>query len=236
MTTTWTDKPGMVTDYSNLGYVLLGRIIEKVVSTNQDLFGLGSDSSYEEIVKNLILEPIGINDMHIGETQLADKFENEVVYYPSSDDAKTPYETPFRRKDASGSWIASPIELARFLVHVDGFSKRPDLLSANTLKTMITVDQVAGSGKKGYGTGWFIQAADTGNCISVFQFSSCRWLKSGGFSGTRALIYRYKKGMNFAIVINSTPKPKEKINTDFVFLFKGINDIVAGDWPDYDLL
>jgi len=228
-----TDKPGMVTDYSNLGYVLLGRIIEKVVSTNQDLFGLGSDSSYEEIVKNLILEPIGINDMHIGETHLADKFENEVVYYPSSDDAKTPYEKPFRRKDASGSWIASPIELARFLVHVDGFSKRPDLLSSNTLKTMIIADQVSDSGT-GHGMGWKIMAAK--KCKSSDPSDPCRWKKDGSFTGTQALIYRYKGGMNFAIVMNSTPKDiGDDIKDQLVFLFNDINNFIGDGWPDYDL-
>ena len=227
------DKPGMVTDYSNFGYVLLGRIIEKVVSTNQDLFGLGSDSSYEEIVKNLILEPIGINDMHIGETQLADKFENEVVYYPSSDNTKTPYEKPFRRKDASGSWIASPIELARFLVHVDGFSKRPDLLSSNTLKTMITADQVSDNGT-GHGMGWKIMAAK--KCKSSDPSDPCRWKKDGSFTGTQALIYRYKGGMNFAIVINCTPKDLgDDIQNQLVFLFNDINNFIGDGWPDYDL-
>ncbi len=227
------DKPGMVTAYSNLGYILLGRIIEKTVAENQDLFDLGSDSSYEEIVKKLILEPIGINDMHIGGTRITDKKENEVIYYHTPDDTKTPYGTPFRRKDASGSWIASPVELARFLVHIDRFPKKPDLLSPNTLKAMITADQISDSGW-GHGMGWKIMAAK--KCKSSDPSDPCRWKKDGSFAGTQALIYRYKKGMNFAIVMNSTPKDiGEDIQDELVFLFNDINHIIGDSWPDYDL-
>ena len=227
------DKPGMVTDYSNFAYILLGRIIEKTVAENQDLFDLGFDSSYEDIVKKSILEPIGINDMHIGGTKITDKKENEVIYYPSPDETKTPYETPFRRKDASGSWIASPVELARFLVHIDGFSKKPDLLIPDTLKAMITVDHTTDKGW-GYGMGWVIMSAK--KCKSSFQTGLCRWKKSGGFIGTRALIYRYKKGMNFAIVMNSTPKDiGDVFANELVFLFNDINNVIGDSWPDYDL-
>ncbi len=76
---------GTGTRYSNLGYLILTRIIE--VTTGED---------YEDYVKSEILRPAGIFDMHLGSNFYEEKLENEVKYYepenqevvPSFEDGK----------------------------------------------------------------------------------------------------------------------------------------------------
>ena len=49
--------PGQHYAYSNFGYCLLGRVIEKV-----------SGSDYEEYIKKEVLAPLGIERMRLGKT------------------------------------------------------------------------------------------------------------------------------------------------------------------------
>ena len=63
-------EPGTQFAYSNFGYYALGRVIEAVT-------GL----SYEEYVRNEILEPIGITRMSIGEASAESREAGEVRYY-----------------------------------------------------------------------------------------------------------------------------------------------------------
>jgi len=58
-------KPGSRSSYSNLGYAILEQVINK-------RSGIG----YEEYVKNNILAPAGVTDMHIGKSLRKDKREN----------------------------------------------------------------------------------------------------------------------------------------------------------------
>ena len=61
-----TKTPGTVHDYSNFGYCLLGRIIETV-----------SGKSYEEYVKTEIFTPMGVKNIIMGGSKLADRKTNE---------------------------------------------------------------------------------------------------------------------------------------------------------------
>lgn len=114
------NEPGAVENYSNFGYFVLGRVIEKV-----------SGLSYEAYIRQEILEPIGITTMRVGRNQEADKLEHEVVYYDQEN--YSPYLIDVTRMDAGGGWIASAEDLARFLVSVDRNSARPDLLPSGSL-------------------------------------------------------------------------------------------------------
>ena len=52
--------------------------------------------------------------------------------------------------DAHGGWISSSVDLARFLVHFDGSSSKPDLISRSTYETMITPSSVFNRYAKGW--------------------------------------------------------------------------------------
>ena len=66
--------PGARYAYSNFGYCVLGRVIEKV-----------SGVSYSEFVRNEVLRPIGIEDVRLGKSLLSSRAPREVHFYPSGD-------------------------------------------------------------------------------------------------------------------------------------------------------
>src|SRR5688572_2767340 len=65
--------PGSAFAYSNFGYAVLGRIIERVTGTD-----------YATTVKTLVLDAAGITDMAIGGNTLADRQPDEVMYFGQS--------------------------------------------------------------------------------------------------------------------------------------------------------
>lgn len=111
--------PGSTINYSNFGYCVLGRIIEKI-----------SGTSYENYVRNNILTPIGITTMKIGGSTLAERSLNEVKYYQSE---FSPYLLNIPRLDAAGGWIASSTDLAKFIVRVDRNNMKQDIIPTNLL-------------------------------------------------------------------------------------------------------
>lgn len=131
--------PGTNYDYSNFGYCILGRVIEKITG-----------QTYEEAVKTLVLTPIGITDMTIGGNTLAQKLSKEVTYYGQS--GEDPYAYQISRMDSHGGWIATAADLARLLVYIDKFPVRTDILTPSTLNIMYT----GSTANAAYGCGWGI--------------------------------------------------------------------------------
>ncbi|MCP4976299.1 MAG: beta-lactamase family protein [Maribacter sp.] len=109
-----TYSPGTQYEYSNFGYSLLGRIIEKV-----------SGMAYEDYVKEMILAPMNITGMNISGNTKTDAYENEVTYYSNWMD---PYSMNVSRMDSHGGWIASTKDLALFAMNSDLEASVPDLL------------------------------------------------------------------------------------------------------------
>lgn len=127
--------PGTQFAYSNFGYCLLGRVIEKVTG-----------KPYEQAVQDLVLKATGAKNTHIGGHTLKQRRPNEVVYYDQYD----PYgpNMDVSRMDAHGGWISTPTDLVRFTQRVDGFDSPPDILSTNSIKIMTTPT------RGGYALGW----------------------------------------------------------------------------------
>lgn len=110
--------PGSTYYYLNIGYCILGRVIEKVTNT-----------TYENYFKS-VASSIGITHMKIGGNTLAERFPNEVKYYQSQ---FSPYSMNIKRMDSHGGWIASSTDLARFIVRIDRNPTAPDIISNGLL-------------------------------------------------------------------------------------------------------
>ena len=124
-------EPGTQYVYSNIGYQILGQIIE-----------YNTGMSYEAYAQQHVLAPMGITSMQIGMTLLSHRAANEVLYYdyendtgpcqfPSDGDdqghpifeiADDPYCGDFviEEKDGGGGWIGSATDYAKFIAHLDG--------------------------------------------------------------------------------------------------------------------
>jgi CubicO group peptidase (beta-lactamase class C family) len=118
--------PGTNTVYSNFGYCVLGRIIERV-----------SGLPYDEYVKRSVLRPAGIRDMKIGGTRLRERVRREVLYFHQFNQKELPFETEsvfpgegkvpwayggyyLRATDAHGGWIGSAHDIVRIAEAIDG--------------------------------------------------------------------------------------------------------------------
>jgi N-acyl-D-amino-acid deacylase len=114
------NEPGTKEVYSNFGFCLLGRVIEKV-----------SGKPYDKYVIDELLKPIGIQDMQIGKSLTTAK--GEVRYFDPHEPTGTSVFASLGTKnvpspygafclesmDSHGGWIASAIDLARFGSAID---------------------------------------------------------------------------------------------------------------------
>ena len=189
-------------EYLNFGYCVLGRVIEKVTG-----------QPYEQYVKQTVLGPIGITDMAIAANTEAAHKPREVKYYPS--DAYTLNVTRF---DSHGGWVASPIDLTRFAVRVDGLPTKPDIISA-TSHTEAVIDsgiRDANGKDPNYGFGWGLPQWHNGDIV-----------------GTIAFLEVLPNGYTYAVVANT--RPSGDMNA---FGLSAVVKTIIGKvsaWPSYDL-
>jgi len=209
--------PGTRYAYSNVGYCVLGRVIEK-------LTGL----SYEEYVTTSILRPLGIEMMRIG-TSIPTTAE-EVRYYAASDQQLVPsifsnnIRVPWayggfylEAMDAHGGWIASAPDLLRFLVAVDGLATKPDILSPATVTRMSTPTAALQSG---YALGWWVNGEGS-------------WTHTGALPGTSTLLERTRDGYTWAVLFNRRPMDPTYFDELNALIRKQLP--VVKSWPTYDL-
>jgi CubicO group peptidase (beta-lactamase class C family) len=130
--------PGEKYAYSNFGYCLLGRVIEKLAK-----------QPYDRYVLEKVLAPCGIHDMQIGGNTLAERAPREVVYYQPEE---SPYSMNVRRMDSHGGWLATAADLVRFAMCVDGRAGGHRILKAESLREMTTPS----SANAGYAKGWAV--------------------------------------------------------------------------------
>ena len=211
-------EPGSDYEYSNIGYQILGQIIEAQ-----------SGMGYEAYILENVLTPMGIDSMSIGMTMPDQRAENEVTYYdyeddtspchfPSGEDNETGepiFETAadpdcgsfvVEEKDGGGGWIATAADYARFLAHIDGtltttafndsfeyFISNPDAPQYSTY----------------YGHGVFVSAANTDI-----------WNHLGSFSGSSTYLKRVMvdaggdENVPVIVVMFSNTKPTSSLDID----------------------
>lgn len=194
--------PGERYAYSNYGYNLLGRVIEKVTG-----------KPYETYVREEILAPLGIRSMRIGKTRLEGRcLPDEVRYYdqnvgPSvfAEDLGQQVSEPYgawnlEAMDSHGGWIASAIDLARFACALDDPDSSP-ILSRKSIETLYErppgaagYDDQNQPKDSYYSLGWMNQAEGKGN-----------WNRghSGSLPGTATILTRRHDGRNIVVLFNS---------------------------------
>jgi N-acyl-D-amino-acid deacylase len=223
--------PGTKYAYSNFGYCVLGRIIEKVTG-----------QKYEDYVRANLLGPIGITDMRIGHMQLKDRAENEVHYYDYLGaplvqsvfpDVTSVVPAPYgdfylEAMDSHGGWIASAVDLVRFAVSIDG-ERQPAFLTPESVQIMTSrpAPPLWVGEDYWYGMGWMIRP---------IEGTSANWWHAGSLPGTETLLVRTYHGLSWAALFNTRPPPD--VDSEFErelddSLWQAANAVSA--WPTNDL-
>lgn len=221
--------PGERYAYSNFGYCLLGRVIEKL-----------TEQPYEQYVKEQVLAPIGVTQMRIGATRLSGRAENEVRYYDPAlgdsvfaGDLNSPVPHPYgawhlEAMDSHGAWIASASDLVKFASAFDS-AESCEILSPESVRRMFQrPDGLAGFDEQGepkdkyYGLGWSIAKMEDE------KFSASH---GGSLPGTSTLLRRRADGRNFAILFNTrvSPRAGRVVSAILPELSKAIDEIDT--WP-----
>ncbi len=167
--------PNTVYDYTNIGFNLLGRIIEKV-----------SKKSYINYLKENILTNAGGN-VELAKKTLEERMPKEVKYYGQGIDATYTYTIAFPRRDADGGLVTSAPDLLRFCNGIDGFSTRPDILDSKTFALFKTPSSLYTD----YGCGVGIWDAQK----VMFAYGSLPGTRTGAMWG--------QNGMAVVLILNS---------------------------------
>jgi CubicO group peptidase (beta-lactamase class C family) len=210
--------PGTGRSYSNLGYAILGLIIEKV-----------SGMSYAEYCKRAILEPLGIYDMTLARNIETLKAPFEVTYYEPGDAILKPsiYGTgkmvpasyggnDIESLGGAGAWLATAPDLMKLLLAVDGFNTRKDILTDESIKFMT-------DSSNGY--------APVGWKTTVYDGT---WWRTGSFPGSAGMMKRQPDGMAWVVLLNSSAWNGPEISTDINYMMARALSQVK-NWPETDL-
>lgn len=183
--------PGSKESYSNFGYCVLGRIIEKATKM-----------PYERYLLTLF-RSIGIKEMRLGRSLEKYRAPHEVSYYLLSNRklrnivSVKPVEVPepygsfyLEALDSCGGWIASVKDVALFLsAYEKEWSLKPELrhtmLSSGSEKTKDFF----------YGLGWFVRPIQ-GTKVNMWHI--------GILPGTFALMVRRWDGLSWVVLFNTS--------------------------------
>ncbi|MGV3540010.1 MAG: serine hydrolase, partial [Rufibacter sp.] len=221
--------PGTSWGYYGINYLILGEIIEQL-----------SGMSYEAYVKSAILHPLGIYDMHIGKSLMKDKLEREVEYTSNGGGSLSSYGTgevvewPYggwnlETMGPNVGWVATAKDILRLLSAVDGFSAKPDILTAASLATMTTSTL-----NNQYAKGWSVWA----KAQAPNPLDGAWWHFGENIDGSAAFIARLPSGWSYVIITNSM-KGQSGFWADLETLAPNSINAVAnagGGFPTYDLM
>jgi N-acyl-D-amino-acid deacylase len=206
--------PGARHAYSNFGYCVLGRVIEKITG-----------KSYEEYVRDAVLAPMGITGMRLGKTLPEGRAPREVHYYPVTGAQARPVFGSLKSKevpwpyggfclesmDAHGAWLASAPDLVRFACSIDR------VLDAKSRATMVERPANLAKGPTYYACGWMVRPVGAGK-MNVWH--------NGSLPGTSTLLVMRHDGLVWAALFNDRSRGEGKIDP----ALHVAADAVA-DWP-----
>ncbi|MFI3289294.1 MAG: serine hydrolase domain-containing protein [Rikenellaceae bacterium] len=210
-------NPGSSYDYSNLGYIILSKVVE-----------VASGMEYERYMKEEILAAADCHDIYIGRNFSENRQKNEVQYYEVKEaEPVKAYDGSGRMTlksnggnnvtsiSGAGGWVASPVEILRFVASINGSDVVENILTKESISTM-TYDS-----KRDKPIGW----------ASV---SGKEWLRSGSMAGTTALIKQQKNGYTWVFITNSSSWNGHRLSR---YMSTNISKYVSNvkEWPKRDL-
>ncbi|MBI5768386.1 MAG: beta-lactamase family protein [Verrucomicrobia bacterium] len=220
--------PGAKYAYSNFGYDVLGRIIEKI-----------SGHAYGEFVQGRVLGPAGITRLALGRTLLADRAADEVTHHVRdgakpvkpvipvlTDNVPTPYGGFYlEAMDAHGGWIASAADYVRFVCSLDG-SRPPAQLQPSSIASMTArpAPPMPADTAAYYGFGINVRPRN-GTGLGA------NWWHGGSLDGTVTYFVRLSSGWTWAACFNLRPQDNRGLTAE---LDRALNAALAASTPPAD--
>ncbi|MGV9307056.1 serine hydrolase domain-containing protein [Nonomuraea sp. NPDC003727] len=214
--------PGTRYGYSNYGYMLLGRIIEKA-----------SGMSYESYVRQRILGPVGITRLRLGRTLRSEAAPGEVIYESDAtattvvDASGAVVPRPYggfsmTNRGPGGGWLASAVDLVRFATVLDAPGA---VLNATSINRMLAKPETGPTPDGAwYGAGWWVR--EVPGHLNTWH--------NGSLPGTYTYLARLQNGFTYAALFN---RGEESGSLDFDVLSPRINAEIGKvtSWPTTDL-
>lgn len=213
-------NPGTQTAYSNFGFCVLGKVIEKVTG-----------QLYTNYVRDSILSPVGITTIQPGFNLLTSQLPNEVTYYDyptapylySIYDNTTLVPAPYggfnmESMDALGRWVGPAADVVKLICGFDRFNTRPDFLTVATIDTM-TKPSTAN--------------ANVACGLGVDNINK-NWWHYGSLYGSSSALIRFKASqVNMVMLFNSN----DTLGNIYPAMSNVLWNVVPtiGSWPVFDL-
>lgn len=179
--------PGSGRRYSNFGYMVLSKVIEKV-----------SGLSYWDYVKKDLLEPAGCTAFQPATNYYEERHPNEVKYYAPDDELIEEYNgsgkmvtrcyggANFNGLMGAGGWVTSAADLNRFVASIDGLPGLKDVLRSGSIKAMTSADE------------------DVKSCFGWTSVDSKgKWMRSGTLASAHALIIKFPDNECWVVTTNT---------------------------------
>src|SRR5579884_706428 len=226
--------PGTKFVYSNFGYTVLGRIIEKV-----------SGMSYEQYVRTHVLLGAGVGDMRIGNTLAVGQLANEVRYYDMVDpmvasvfpfitqQVSLPYGGwSLEALDANAGWLTSAVDYLKFMNAIEGRRGPEVLLTQESINAMTAEPSTWPTTDHWYGMGFYM--------VTTPAPGQLDWWTDGVLEGTYAQVVRTYDGSDWVVMFNEWPNNDMNfgaaVGTALWTAYDSITSWPAGDqysrWPD----
>lgn len=223
--------PGSRYAYSNFGYCVLGRIIERI-----------SGQPYEKFVQERVLAPAGVKGMRLGRSLDGQQAPGEVRYYMAEElitenvFPNGPRQVPWpyggfhvEAMDAHGGWIASALDLARFAASLDDPAHSP-VLKPETFQTMYAPPPPPVSRKadgslesRYYSCGWMTRPGG--------REGKGSYSHSGSLPGTATFLTRRADGVSWAALFNQRSANRELPDAAIDTALHRAADLIV-DWPE----
>lgn len=195
--------PGTRVAYANTGYCMLGKIIEAV-----------SGQSYPALVSQRILLPSIGKAYQAGASRHSAPGETRYHPYPgeplqrgapgvSALPVPSPYGSfSMENMQALGAWIATPSDVMKFFLAIDG-ARGERLLSQASVRLMLEAPVFAsGPSRAGLYYGMGVKVTIDGNSLD--------WWHDGAQPGVQTLALRAGQGYAWVVAFNMRPEPSKR--------------------------
>lgn len=220
-------EPGERHGYSNVGFCILGRVVEKT-----------SGMPFEAFVRSRIFDLVEIRRLQWGKT--LETANNEVKYYDypgaplvdampgvTSGKVHAPYGYLWLEgMDAYGSLIGAPVDYLKFLHAIDGRYGPVTLLNRSSFATMLERPKfTARTAAAFYALGISVRPRDDGTAT---------FWHGGTQSGMSSLGVRNSDGSSWVVAFNSLPKDRSGFQSEYDRQLQMARSRMRG-WPSGDL-